>query len=566
MFRELRINFCQFFCVDENKLSKQIIKERKKILKENPSLNNLVSLKESNKAYTIFQNISMKNLFKIREEKIVATYNYPEMFIYERIEKKKLLKKIPEIINIIDEIGLDYDWYIKLQNYKDRLTFYNDETSLTYNSLNSEDYFEAIFSIKKLGSIYYFVVNLNEIFDKDIKNRDDINNTDKYKTKKNFINNNNKTLKKLGTKSSKYSYDNRSRKSVGSNTFLSNNLLKKLGENTNLSDKEKNKNLYSTHITKKITNVKFGENMEKDGEKEKPSLRESFKNQKTKNSIYDNSEYLKSIKNKKKQFFEDEENTPLITKGKFNEILSKKEKKNKILIFIICSLIIIVICLIIGKTIQSLIGIDENNKVLDMAINFEVLKVDIYIESIFNIDYCIIEKKNNSLLQEIISFFQKDKLAELMAHLKNLQERVNTILNNKHSTRIFKTIEERFNILDLGTDWGVSNRTVDILEETRRLSYVIGGALENPNDKCDYGIFYNYLIKDKKSDLNNLTIPNSRQRLFYYFNANILANYKVTFEKLSEEFTSVLEKMWDEYQYIHLILIVIVISILLFYF
>ena len=559
MFRELRINFCQFFCVDENKLSKQIIKERKKILKENPSLNNLVSLKESNKAYTIFQNILMKNLFKIREEKIVATYNYPDMFIYERIDKKKLIKKIPEIINMIDEIGLDYDWYIKLQNYKDRLTFYNGENSLTYNSLNSEDYFETIFSIKKLGSIYYFVVNLNEIFDKDIKNRDDINNTDKYKTKKNFINN--KTLKKLGTKSSKYSYDNR--KSVGSNTFLSNNLLKKLSENTNLSDKEKNKNLYSTHITKKITKVKFGENIEKDGEKEKPSLRESFQNKKTKNSVYDNSEYLKSIKNKKKQFFEDEENTPLITKGKFNEILSKKEKKNKILIFIICSLIIIVICLIIGKTIQSLIGIDENNKVLDMAINFEVLKVDIYIESIFNIDYCIIEKKNNSLLQEIISFFQKDKLAELMAHLKNLQERVNTILNNKHSIRIFKTIEERFNILDLGTDWGVSNRTVDILEETRRLSYVIGGALENPNDKCDYGIFYNYLIKDKKSDLNNLTIPNSRQRLFYYFNANILANYKVTFEKLSEEFTSVLEKMWDEYQYIHLILIVFVISILL---
>ena len=32
------------------------------------------------------------------------------MFIYEKIDKKKLIKKIPEILNIIDEIGLEYDW------------------------------------------------------------------------------------------------------------------------------------------------------------------------------------------------------------------------------------------------------------------------------------------------------------------------------------------------------------------------------------------------------------------------------------------------------------------------
>ena len=39
MFGELCINFCQFFCINEYKLSKQIIIERNKILKENPNLN-----------------------------------------------------------------------------------------------------------------------------------------------------------------------------------------------------------------------------------------------------------------------------------------------------------------------------------------------------------------------------------------------------------------------------------------------------------------------------------------------------------------------------------------------
>ena len=40
MFGELGINFCKFFCINEYKLSKQIIIERNKILKENPNLNN----------------------------------------------------------------------------------------------------------------------------------------------------------------------------------------------------------------------------------------------------------------------------------------------------------------------------------------------------------------------------------------------------------------------------------------------------------------------------------------------------------------------------------------------
>ena len=561
MFRELRINFCQFFCVDENKLSKQIINERKKILRENPSLNNLIPLKESNRAYTIFQNISMKNLFKIREEKILATYNYPAMFIYEKIEKKKLIKKIPEIINIIDEIGLDYDWYIRLQNYKDRLTFYNDENSLTFNTLNSEDFFEAIFSVKKMGGIYYFVVNLNEIFNRDIENMD---NSNKFSNKKSIANNNIKTFKKLGTKTSRFSYDVRNRKSTSTNSFLSGNLLKKMSENTNLDHKEKSKNLSGTFIKNKFNNVKFDEKKEKDKEKDekKANLRDSLQSKKTKNSIYDNSEYLKNLKNKRKQFTEDEENTPLITRSKFNEILTKKEKKNKIFIFIVYSFIITALCLIIGKTVQSLTAINENIRVLEMTINFEVLKVDIYIESILHMYYCINEGKNSTGMGQFIPAVQMEKLNLLLEHLRNVQEHVSTILNNKHSFGIFKLIEERFVIETLDSDWGISNRTVDILEETRRLSYIIGGAV-NMNDTCNLYVFYDILVNSSGANDKYYENSNNKQKLFYYFNANILKNYKMTFEKLSEEFASSLEKMWEEYQYIHLILIFIVVVILL---
>ena len=196
-----------------------------------------------------------------------------------------------------------------------------------------------------------------------------------------------------------------------------------------------------------------------------------------------------------------------------------------------------------------------------MTINFEVLKVDIYIESILHMHYCIEEKKNNPM-SHVTPFIQKEKLNILLEDLKNVQGHVSTILNNKHSFGIFKIIEERFVIDTLDSDWGISNRTVDILEETRRLSYIIGGAVNDINASCDIGVFYDVLVNNSGVNVKNYKNPNNKQKLFYYFNANILKNYKMTFEKLSEEFALSLEKMWKEYQYIHLILIFIVVAIL----
>ena len=68
-------------------------------------------------------------------------------------------------------------------------------------------------------------------------------------------------------------------------------------------------------------------------------LREKSKNQKT-IKIVDKNEYLKKMKFTKKEYPEDEENSPLITKDKFNEILKKNNKINKILIIIIFIIIL----------------------------------------------------------------------------------------------------------------------------------------------------------------------------------------------------------------------------------
>ena len=559
MFRELRINFCQFFCIDENKLSTQIVNERKRVLKENPNLNNQISLKESNKAYTIFQNISMKNLFKIREEKIIITYNYPEIFIYEKIDKKKLIKKIPEIINIIDEIGLDYDWYIKLQKYKDRLTFNIDVSKLTFNTFNYEQFFEVIFSIKKLGNIIYFIVNLNEIYNKDIEAK--MLSSSKFTNRKSFTNNSKKLFKKMGTRiSNKFNKtsiklpDGKNRKSVlSAGLFHSQNTMKKINEDS--------KNISGTVVSNKMINFNIEEKKDKD-KNDKDKINFQTKNTQ-KNSIFDNTEYLKNLKNKKRFSLEDDENTPLLTRDKFNYILSKRNKINKILIIILYILTLITLCLIIGKTIQSLTAINENLKVLQMTINFELLKVDIYLESILSIHYCIIENRGPNV-NSIILGVQKTKLIELMDHLKQIQDHVNIILNNKNSIGIFRTIQEQFTSVFLGDDLSVTIiNTTDLLEETRRLSYVIGNAISNDSVTCNIEDIYEFAVD--RTYFNNHR-PTSKQLLFFYFVTNILNNYKKTFEILSEECASSLLKMWKIYEKTQIYFIGFVIFILFVFF
>ena len=193
LLREVRLNFCQFFCMDENKLIEQKQKEKNKLLKYYPNFNNKISLTEINKAFSAFQNISIVNTFKIRKENLLENYFIPPIIIYDKIDKKKIFLKIPEIINIIDEIGLDYDWYLRLKNFRERLVNNNknhyllqnkdtlmsttpgennknssafDTIQMDANLIKPENqFFEVVYSIRKMGALTYYIAILYETID-----------------------------------------------------------------------------------------------------------------------------------------------------------------------------------------------------------------------------------------------------------------------------------------------------------------------------------------------------------------------------------------------------------------
>ena len=574
MLRELRINFCNFFCIDENKIIDQIYKEKIKLLKKYPNFNHRKPLRESNKAYTIFQNIKIENIFKLRDKKLLENYFLPTICIYDKIDKNKLIKKIPELLTIIDEIGLDYEWYLRLENFKERISFDNylekigedainnneksnllvsDEkraSSLIDNnsiktSYNPFQFFQVTYSLKRLGSVQFYTVILEEILNANNigKNKMIKEEEEDFKNNRNSINSNN------------INYVNRNKTEI--KKAMTKNIFKNKSKVTFKESLVKKSNLSKNSILE-IKNESGKQNILKnkseENEKEKVNLKD------IKKKSYDNTEYLKKNKRNKKEINEDDENSPLVSKEEINEILKKNNKRNKLWLIILFSIVIIALLLGIVKYLYALLASGNAMSVLNAGINIEMLKVDIYLEAILSIIYCVYEDNNLIEIEEIQSLAQK-KTNDILDHLKHLQDKVSIILNDKKTLNIFQIIKERFLINMIADDWEIINKNVDILEEMRRLSYALN-SLSSARDKCNISIFYLFSKNNFTFEGKNVEKCNEMQKVFFYFENNILTNYQVTFDKLTEECIISLGYLWDNYATIFYYILYIVISLL----
>ena len=611
MFRELRVNYCQFFCIDEDYLLKQINAKRRKSIKNKLYLKNKISLKESNKVYSIFQNIAIEKTFKLRDKRLFENHLYPSLYISDKIDKKKIILKIPELMTIIDEIGLDYNWYTRLDNFRENLiknsnmkNFINSDSSnispsnifvhedskeslaleknnLEKNIKNSpEQFFDVIYSIKKLGNFSYYIIYLSE--------KIDINNTS-IENKEGEVNNT-KNLSKDNTSNSK---DNKINSSYNIfKNFLSARLKQKEknnqgnGENNAIIKASKTKNFFSKFILRKATYKENSggiipkisqKNDEKSLQNSKPDLDHNI----NENNNIGNDDNIKNIpksrnpkipkkgnnntkRTNKTEDYEDDENSPLIKKDKFKEKLKKIKKENNILIMIICFIIIISLFLVIIKLGISEKGFTQTKSVLKATIYLEMLKIDIYVQAILSIIYCINEKESFTEVYDIQSE-AKRKIKNTLDHLKILQDQINLILNNKNSEGILNILEEKYEIFNLNDDWTSLKEEVELMGELRSLSYKLY-ELATTNETCSIEVFYEYEKLGAEIYINGKTNKsNDIQKIIYYFLRNIFRAYKTSFDKLSEESANTIEKMWINYQNtICCILICIMILMILF--
>ena len=90
-------------------------------------------------------------------------------------------------------------------------------------------------------------------------------------------------------------------------------------------------------------------------------------------------------------------------------------------------------------------GFTQTKSVLKATIYLEMLKIDIYVQAILSIIYCINEKENITDIDSVQSE-SKLKIKSTLEHLKILQDQINIILNNKNSARIISILQEKRNI------------------------------------------------------------------------------------------------------------------------
>ena len=595
MFKELRINFCRFFSIDENKLVEQIEREIKKIIKKHKNFNLKIPLREAAKVYMIFKNIKNENTFKLRDEKLLEYFLYPTLFLYDKIDKKKLIHTIPEIISIIDEIGLDYDWYVRLQNFKDKLIKNNNfkikkesnisserrfstvilnNSIINRNNYNSETFFEVVYSIKKLGSFTYFIVNLqeriNNVFEQtqigndfqSLNREEPLNTINKYPLRK--INSKkgvkfNKTASIKGIEDLKNEHKDIYflRKNLKTNNlyYESDYKMEYMDENNKNNNKSNDKKITEDQINRKGLYFNNKENNLNDIKEKIKTDRASSKN--------DSRNYLKKLKIAK-TVSADDENSPLISKDKFKEVLIKIQKYNKILIILVYSLILSTIILICIKVAFCIKGFDDSRNVLTFSIYLEMLKSDIFSESILSLIYCIYEKEPIMGISQIHSE-AKFKLENILNHLKTLQDQVKTVLNNRHSIPIFKLVEKSFIIQTLDYDWNITKRKADILNEIRRLSYILYN-LTFSNETCNISAFYEYYEKGMEFIKNEQnTAPTDMQKIFFYITSNILSNFQITFENFANQCIITLGNMWISFQKIIVLLLYLILILLIIF-
>ena len=461
------------------------------------------------------------------------------------------------------------------------------------NIKNPEQFFEVVYLIRNLGSISFFIVNLKEKIE---------NNSEEITVSKELEEN--IPLKRYSSSNSILNKKFRkltSQQSIKYNNLVSGSSKSKEEENIEeheIKRKSKTKVFFpiiSGKSSNKILNLKGNQKKEEKINKMKSLNTSEVNKDNLLNKIKDNNcnsinnnlkikrdskeikkalKTLRTINNKdnlklnkllRKENFDEDENTELIPKDKFNEILKNLNKKNRIFIIILFFLIILSFIILLSKFIICMNGFEKSQALLKSMIYLEMIKVDIYSLSLLSMIYCL----NDTYVYKL-SDIHKDEIIKkkkVLEHLKLFQETINSIINDKNCLGISKILNKRFKINTLNIDWSVLESKTSFLEEIRKISFKIYELINN-NQTCDLD-FIKYFNKDEKNIKNYDFKANNMEKILFYFLNNSLRVFRIIFNELIIECEDTILKMFSNYQikliYLLISIIMVLVLFVIFY-
>ena len=193
MFKELKTNFCDFFCINRNSFNKKLKKKDKNILKNK---NNIYNLKKEEDAFILFKTIPYEKVYELRNIEKLQSMASKYIIINDKISKDKMLKMIPQLSNLIEEYGLDFEWYQHFENLVERLSLKEIQKEDEEYTENSKNMISLEFnSVRKKNKKTAYITNnsskaVNEIIKNKNSTKDLIENYNNIISDNNEINKN----------------------------------------------------------------------------------------------------------------------------------------------------------------------------------------------------------------------------------------------------------------------------------------------------------------------------------------------------------------------------------------
>ena len=674
MLKEIKTNFFEFFCVDKNSFNEKLKKKNENLFKK--TVNNVYNLKKEDDAFTVFKTISYEKAYKLRDISKIESVKNEHIVIRDKISKDKIIKMIPEFSKLIEEYGLDCEWYQHLENLNERLSIKeikkeeddlteysknmvsfglninaiknykntlitnnsstnnlincknnnkdnkestinflnsnknkivnnNSDSRCSFSSLsimtkknnNEEDYpkkilennedhsikiildrnFDVIYNLRKLGTIYFYIVDLYEktLYKSDYNNttisspkhkfslsnkninkeeslklinnnivQDNNNQTDnnskflKAKTLFAYKNTKNKNLENQITniliEEPSFDRNDKDIKTVKSwaseknNINIQKHLIKEAERIFNnkdilIEDNKNNKISPNTEEVKKPSNITFN-NRSSNKFSRLNKRNETRKRNKDKIDIDNNSIPSNNDNNipsnnnsyKYKNKDDDEEKMSFITKDKLEDYIKKSYMINHYFILIIFILFFITIIIITIKLILARTNFSLTSYLTNGMVFIQEIKADIYMGSIIALSQCY-RTKAEDIPTGLASFFLEliIKSADLMTHLNAFEKQLKLTQNNNLFSNIMTYLYKNITITSLNADWSLKEEDSYLLKEINYFTYLLNEQSSQLPEmiKCNFEDNFYLILYNTTEEIYNLN--NKEETSFY---------------------------------------------------
>jgi len=541
------------------------------------------SLLERDKANSIFATIPNEKMFKLRKKKKkVSQLQNKKYHFTSEIYKKDVMVGIQNLNKIIDEKGLDNEWYNRTNCLLRRFQISEDLSPKVmkkkgkisfYEKINNEEkyLFYLDYHLKSIGNKKYYIIKMTENTDIHLLVKSTL-------TLKKMITSNKKlpifqspTSQIINSKRSEVSNINTQYSSHTNTPLIHSSTLN--NENFLAESNFQNKNNYrkmniicNNNINNISINNSFMNNSKSPFIEDSKggisclNLIQNLANNEIEriNQINQNNNNLNYNNNLKKsiKYLNSKEKNSM----KKSKLLQKFLEYYNILVFISFGTIIILSFILLYFKINNLY---KHKDLFEFNVYIEILKTDIYLSSLNSLTLCYDTYFDNLNLD--FKEFISPKIKNLRDDIVGFNKYLDKIKGNNKLKILYDLLYKEYSFGELNINWDIKNRTSSLVDELKLLLYYMNQLYYNSKKYiCNFWIFIEFFFDFLSVNDEH---PTNLEIFTYYGIYNTLKIYKPCFENITTHTSKLLLGYYDNYfNFITNYGLLIIILILICYF